>query len=251
MSMSLKAFDCCGGIAYCCAQLGLVDEKIDKYEAVKRLEKESQKWLYEDRSSFWGDFTQSPSRISQQLENSLIKFQEEGIKPGIAVDLGCGNSSSTIYLLQRGWKVIAVDSSKKVLENLHKRANEQGSNWITDGQLTLVCQKIETYEFPQNIQIIVANDSLPYCDPTKVKYVWDRAYISLAKGGRIIGNFFPDPMNTLVEEIQRTLMGGWFTDKAVVNALLDETGYQKEVCAYNKYWFQSDPRCIEFVGRKV
>jgi hypothetical protein len=46
------------------------------------------------------------------------------------------------------------------------------------------------------------------------------------------------------------MSGAWFTDKAVVSALLEDTGYRKEVCEYNKYWFQPNPRCIEFVGQK-
>ncbi|MGH2637992.1 MAG: hypothetical protein ACRDF4_01685 [Rhabdochlamydiaceae bacterium] len=155
-----------------------------------------------------------------------------------------------LRLLQKGWAVIAVDSSQTALQCLAQQANLSDSNWITDGQLILVHQDMKNYEFPKDVKIILANNSLPYCDPLGFQTIWKKAHASLATGGRMIGNFFPVPNDPVVERLQRGLMGVWFTDPAVVTAFLDHVGYQTEICGYNKYWFESDPKCIQFIGQK-
>lgn len=228
------------------------EEQIDSKEAYQRIEKESQNWIRGNRNEFWSMFTQQPAPVHDLLVKTVAKFEEERVPPGVAVELGCGNSQSAIYLLQKGWKVIAVDNSEGVLDHLKELVHQSGSNWIQDGQLTLVCQEMEEYQFPLNVRLIFARDALPYCNPNKLKIVWDRAYDSLEKGGRIAGNFFtPNHTNPTADIVQRVLMGVWFTEKAVVNALLDDRGYEKEVLGYNKYWFEPDPRCIEFIAHKI
>lgn len=221
-------------------------EKIDIHEALNRLKEESKKWNYTDSRMIWDDDGNDfVEREDELLETTLTKFQEEGTAPGLAVDLGCGNSFPTIRLLQKGWKVIAVDFSKGAIERLRETANKYGSNWLRDGQLTLVCQNIETYQFPKNVRLIMANNSLPFCNPAKIKQIWDRAYASLEVGGRFIGNFFPKQILPGSEYFVHLFMNVSLIDLAVVRALLEDKKYQIEMCDYGQFW-----KDIKFSGKR-
>ena len=52
-------------------------------------------------------------------------FDELGLRPstsGIAVDLGCGHGLQSVPLAQRGFKVVAVDTSQILLDELSERS---------------------------------------------------------------------------------------------------------------------------------
>lgn len=48
-------------------------------------------------------------------EDVLCQYREEEI-----LDLGCGNGANTLYLHERGYKVVAADFSKEALGNIEK-----------------------------------------------------------------------------------------------------------------------------------
>ena len=47
-------------------------------------------------------------------KNDLDKFKNSKF-----LDLGCGNGADTLYLLERGYKVISVDYSKESINNIN------------------------------------------------------------------------------------------------------------------------------------
>src|SRR5579863_5896486 len=156
--------DCCGLIKAFLIQFNLMEETIEEDEAAERIQIESKKWQDIDRNDLWGNLTKKPFPLC----DNLSRLYKERIETGTAVDLGCGNCESTTYLLQMGWKVIAVDSSKIALENLQQRANRLDPTWIQNKQLILVCQDMETYRFPKNTQLVLAQNSLMCCNPEKI-----------------------------------------------------------------------------------
>lgn len=48
----------------------------------------------------------------------------EGLKPGRALDLGCGSGRHAVWLAERGWRVTAVDFSSEALRQARERAGE-------------------------------------------------------------------------------------------------------------------------------
>lgn len=183
----------------------------------------------------------------------MLKFEQEGVEPGIAVEFGCGNSPIVTDLLNKGWKVRAVDNSQVALNCLRQQVKRAAPDNLYN--LTPECVDMEVYEFPRHTRLIVAKDALPYCDPGKIVEVWDKAYNSLEIGGRIVGNFFPTPCDPMVGALSRGMMGTWYTDKAVVKALLDKNQYEVELCEYSKPRYAeslfNEPRQINFIGQKV
>lgn len=257
----MSSLDCCGIFKTLGVKLGLIEKAMTSEEALKEVNEESKKWIEKDRKEFWTSMCYLPQPIKNSLlEEALVKFQKEHISPGVAVHLGCGTSSSTVDLLKKGWKVIAVDNCNGVLEILKNLANKVNENWIKEKQLTFICEKMESFEFPKDTRLVLATNAFSYCNPKKLKEVWDKAYNALEKGGRIVGNFFSQPNLGIcpsaeivknVENVSRDMFGSWITKKSVVDALLDSNGYEKEKCEYNKYWFVVGSRCVEFIGHKI
>lgn len=60
-----------------------------------------------------------------ELSSEFMDFAErESLKPGTALDLGCGEGRYSIYLARNGWSVKAVDFSDKGIEKLRNYAEE-------------------------------------------------------------------------------------------------------------------------------
>ena len=141
-------------------QLGLYEPEIDIDQARSRLSKEGEIWkkCQGDRVEFWDDFQTNNKTIgalSTLVERAIVRMNK-----GVAVDLGCGINSTAFNLLERGWKVYAVDSSESVIHTLVDKVSRMRKKWIENGQLVLVHQSIEEFEYPENVHLITATESL-------------------------------------------------------------------------------------------
>ncbi|WP_020494706.1 class I SAM-dependent methyltransferase [Sciscionella marina] len=66
--------------------------------------------------AFWDEqYRQSERRFSGRV-NGTLRVEAGGLRPGRALDLGCGEGADAIWLAERGWKVTAVDISAVALE---------------------------------------------------------------------------------------------------------------------------------------
>ena len=50
----------------------------------------------------------------------------EPLKPGTALDLGCGEGGDAMWLAERGWQVVAVDISETALQRAAEDADARG-----------------------------------------------------------------------------------------------------------------------------
>jgi SAM-dependent methyltransferase len=65
-------------------------------------------------------------RAGGERVNPLLVETAEPLRPGAALDLGCGAGGDTIWLAQHGWQVTAVDISTTAVERVRERARELG-----------------------------------------------------------------------------------------------------------------------------
>jgi hypothetical protein len=223
------------------------EEKLTLKEAFFRIQSEEENWEKGSEISF-DELIKSHPKINPNLTNVLCNINQEKIKPGHVVVFGASSSAEIILLLEKGHTVSVVDSSGEACKYLETVANIFNSGWVENGKMKLSCDEIDNYKFPKNVQIILANDYLSHCSPTKIRSLWDNAYQSLEKNGRIIGSFFENDPN---EEMNEREKGVWYTSKPIVTALLQGKNYYMEILEYNKYWFESGTRSIEFIGKKV
>ncbi|PJE97257.1 SAM-dependent methyltransferase [Streptomyces carminius] len=79
----------------------------------------------EEAGLFWEKHHAARHGRSDRV-NPLLAETAGPLRPGAALDLGCGAGGDTLWLARRGWQVTAVDLSATAVERLRGRARELG-----------------------------------------------------------------------------------------------------------------------------
>jgi 2-polyprenyl-3-methyl-5-hydroxy-6-metoxy-1,4-benzoquinol methylase len=69
--------------------------------------------------------------------NGALVSEVSDLRPGRALDVGCGEGADAIWLAQRGWHVTALDVAEAALSRAEHRAREVGAEvqWLHAGLL--------------------------------------------------------------------------------------------------------------------
>lgn len=87
-----------------------------------------------DAAQMWdGIYSERPQKWSGRPNPQLVK-EAGGLKPGKALDLGCGEGADSLWLAEQGWTVTAVDVSAVALERAKEHA--QGSVHAHGGRIS-------------------------------------------------------------------------------------------------------------------
>ena len=65
-------------------------------------------------------------RVAQRPPNHHLTAEVGGLRPGRALDAGCGHGSDTLWLAARGWQVTAVDFAATALAQARSTADAVG-----------------------------------------------------------------------------------------------------------------------------
>lgn len=178
------------------------------------------------------------------LVSEYFNHKTDGL---LAIDLGCGQGYTSIHLLQRGWKVIAIDRALEPLETLKRNANKINDQWIRTGQLTIYQETLEEWNLTVQADLVVIADTLPYINPARSRHLWDRMSHALRKEGKIVSSFFRRGFRT--ESVMRA-NGAWFVDSLkAVQTMIINSPYQLETCRVRPKAYKS---CVvEFIASKL
>ncbi|WP_406391902.1 SAM-dependent methyltransferase [Streptomyces sp. NBC_00887] len=77
-------------------------------------------------AELWDDRYRERDRIWSGNPNAALVREVEGLKPGRALDLGCGEGADAVWLARWGWKVTATDISRVALERAAGHAADAG-----------------------------------------------------------------------------------------------------------------------------
>ena len=148
---------------------------------------------------------------------NIVKKALQSIQgPGIAIDFGSGVGNETLYLLKKGYTIIAIDAEKKALELMRSRDDIQP---YLPHLTTLLSsfEKIDWLALPK-VDLFVASFSLPFVKPEFFKEVWHHIVQQIKPGGYFVGHFFT-PKYTGFKKAQRKAMT--FLDKQQIDTLFD------------------------------
>ncbi|RKE22940.1 FAD-dependent oxidoreductase [Streptomyces sp. TLI_171] len=79
-----------------------------------------------DAIEFWENRYGESEQIWSGRPNASLTREAEGLKPGHALDLGCGEGGDAIWLAKQGWQVTAVDISQVALDRAAAHAAVEG-----------------------------------------------------------------------------------------------------------------------------
>ncbi|MGW6057304.1 class I SAM-dependent methyltransferase [Streptomyces sp. NPDC055189] len=65
--------------------------------------------------AFWDERYDQSDRLWSGEPNAALVRETEGLAPGSALDLGCGEGGDAIWLARQGWRVTATDISRVAL----------------------------------------------------------------------------------------------------------------------------------------
>jgi len=74
----------------------------------------------------WDRRYDTPELIWSGEPNRFLRAEAEGLAPGRALDLACGEGRNAVWLAARGWDVTGVDFSGRALEKARRLAAGQG-----------------------------------------------------------------------------------------------------------------------------
>ena len=114
--------------------------------------------------SMWNGWSKSRSgKPIYDLWLDDYKSDLEKFKNSKFLDLGCGIGADTLYLIERGYKVISVDYSKEAINNI--LSNIKGSE-------AKILDMNEKFTFENNsFNLIIADISLHYFNEEKNKNI--------------------------------------------------------------------------------
>lgn len=80
----------------------------------------------EDVQKHWDERYAEKDRIWSGRVNAQLAATAEGLTPGRALDLGCGEGGDAVWLAEHGWDVVAVDVSETALARAAGEAKRRG-----------------------------------------------------------------------------------------------------------------------------
>jgi len=119
------------------------------------------------------------------LIDAVKRFQTEAFQgPRLAIDLGCGDGTETVTLLEHGWNVMAVDGEPAAIQWLLAKTPDEFHPYLQ----TQVA-KFEDVVLPA-ADLVHSSYSLPFCKPEDFDALWKKIRTCLNTGGRFAGQFF-------------------------------------------------------------
>ncbi|MDT7553381.1 MAG: hypothetical protein QOI16_1917, partial [Pseudonocardiales bacterium] len=83
----------------------------------------------------WDERYASMDRVWSGRPNGALVAEVASLRPGRALDVGCGEGADAVWLTQQGWAVTALDVSQVALDRAALHAQEAGAavRWVRAG----------------------------------------------------------------------------------------------------------------------
>lgn len=90
-----------------------------------------------DGAAEWDERYAGPAPLWSGKPNGALVDEVAALRPGRALDVGCGEGGDAVWLASRGWQVTALDVSGVALERAAEHARQAGVDvaWVHAGLL--------------------------------------------------------------------------------------------------------------------
>jgi SAM-dependent methyltransferase len=102
-----------------------------------------------------------PDKVAQRPPNAHLVAEIGALRPGRALDAGCGHGAETLWLAGHGWEVTAVDFSASALAHARSRADALGRllseriAWV-EGDLAVWTPPREQFDLVTSLYVHIA-----------------------------------------------------------------------------------------------
>ena len=88
-----------------------------------------------DGGAEWDERYREMEQVWSGRPNGALVAEAAGLRPGRALDVGCGEGADAVWLAGQGWDVTALDVSQVALDRAAQHAREAGSavQWLHSG----------------------------------------------------------------------------------------------------------------------
>ena len=118
-------------------------------------------------------------------QTAVLAAKQFGEMRGQVIDLGCGAGMDVMYFLQKGWKVLAIDAHTEYLSAVRVEMPTELQHNLEIQEMTF-----EQLHIEQPADCIIANFSLPFCNPKAFGTMWTKIVHGIKQGGVFSGVFF-------------------------------------------------------------
>lgn len=145
----------------------------------------------------------------QLFVKGMAALAAGGIAPGRAVEIGFGDGTETLDLLDGGWRVLAVDPAPQAAELLGSRVDGRAAD-----RLEIRTESAATVALPP-FDLLYAGYALSFLEPAGFRRFWTHVRGRLRPGGHVVVNVFGD-RDTWADDPRMT-----FIDLDAVHRLVD------------------------------
>jgi 2-polyprenyl-3-methyl-5-hydroxy-6-metoxy-1,4-benzoquinol methylase len=96
-----------------------------------------------DAATFWESRYAERHRIWSGEPNAALADVASAIRPGRALDLGCGEGGDTVWLAEQGWQVTGVDISATAVARGRALATARG---VAEDRITWIVEDLAAWE---------------------------------------------------------------------------------------------------------
>lgn len=103
---------------------------------------------------YWEDRYGGDAPVWSGRVNATLAAVVGALKPGQALELGCGEGGDAIWLAQNGWRVTAVDISPTAIARARTAATDRG---IDESQVRWVTADLASWSEPDGYDLVTAS----------------------------------------------------------------------------------------------
>ncbi len=126
---------------------------------------------------FWNEaYAEDPNQVV--VADYLLDYELADLRPGAALDLGCGSGQNALKLARLGWQVTGVDWAERAIELATQAARAESLDAM------FIVGDITTWKPSRRFNLVICTYALPGGD--KTRQTLNTARQALADGGTLI-----------------------------------------------------------------